>query len=243
MARISTYPIDDAISGGDKWIGSDAASANATKNFTVNKVAEFINTGNLIQSQSLRYVYQDWQLGDSRLNGSISFEQPQSTESVLISTISTLKFSKYTKFLKQEVPDFYTTPLIGTTVLLTQADDINNWAICKWDSSTQDARETNFYDIGLSIISCSGYLNKDKDYLVSLLQYTDGGGSGGDANFVHIQGTPSSVWNVTHNLDKFCSVTVTDTAGTEVAGSVDYISRNEVKITFSAPFSGEAFFN
>ena len=73
MARISTYPIDDAISGGDKWIGSDAAYANATKNFTVNKVAAFLNSANKIDSQSLMYKYQDWQIGDLRENGTNPF--------------------------------------------------------------------------------------------------------------------------------------------------------------------------
>ena len=53
MARISTYPIDDVISGSDKWIGSDAGFNNATKNFTVNKVVSYINSSNSVDSDSL----------------------------------------------------------------------------------------------------------------------------------------------------------------------------------------------
>lgn len=35
MSKISQYPSDSLISGGDKFIGSDADSGNQTKNFTV----------------------------------------------------------------------------------------------------------------------------------------------------------------------------------------------------------------
>jgi hypothetical protein len=41
MGKISTYPIDGTISGGDKLIGTDASN-NATKNFTVTDLASYI---------------------------------------------------------------------------------------------------------------------------------------------------------------------------------------------------------
>lgn len=64
-----------------------------------------------------------------------------------------------------------------------------------------------------------------------------------DWNFVHNQANPSSSWSVTHNLNKFPSVTIVDTAGTEVEGSVTHTGPNELTITFSAPFSGKAYVN
>jgi hypothetical protein len=70
---------------------------------------------------------------------------------------------------------------------------------------------------------------------------TSGGGS--DANFVYTQSTPASTWVVVHNLDKFPSVSVVDSAKTEVVGDVVYDSLTQVTITFSASFSGFAYFN
>jgi hypothetical protein len=44
-------------------------------------------------------------------------------------------------------------------------------------------------------------------------------------------------------MNKYPSVSVVDSAGSTVVGDVLYDSLNQVTITFSAPFSGKAFFN
>lgn len=64
-----------------------------------------------------------------------------------------------------------------------------------------------------------------------------------DKNYEHVQATPSSVWNIPHNLGKRPAVSVLDSAGTEVTGQVDYIDINNVTITFQAAFSGSAILN
>lgn len=48
MARISTYPIDSNVSGGDMLIGTDVDNANATKNFTVSNLISYAATNNLV---------------------------------------------------------------------------------------------------------------------------------------------------------------------------------------------------
>jgi hypothetical protein len=67
--------------------------------------------------------------------------------------------------------------------------------------------------------------------------------SGGDKNFVFNQNTPAVIWNVTHNLNKFPSVSVVDSANTEVIGNVQYINLNVCILSFSGAFSGSAYFN
>lgn len=57
------------------------------------------------------------------------------------------------------------------------------------------------------------------------------------------QQVPLAVWTLAHNLGKNPSVTVIDSAGEEVYGSVNHDSVNQVTITFNAAFSGSAFFN
>jgi len=65
----------------------------------------------------------------------------------------------------------------------------------------------------------------------------------GDKNFIFNQTIPSTTWNVTHNLGKFPSVTIIDSANTEVEGDVIHINENQVQLIFSASFSGKAIFN
>jgi hypothetical protein len=69
------------------------------------------------------------------------------------------------------------------------------------------------------------------------------GGVSLDANYVYVQTSPSATWVINHNLNKYCSVTVVDSADNIVFGEVLYNSLNQVTLTFSGAFSGEAFFN
>jgi len=66
---------------------------------------------------------------------------------------------------------------------------------------------------------------------------------GDDKNYVHNQGVAATVWSIQHDLNKYPSVTVVDSALTEVEGDIEHIDLNNVKITFSAIFSGKAIFN
>ena len=70
-----------------------------------------------------------------------------------------------------------------------------------------------------------------------------GSSGAGDLNYTHIQGVADTIWNITHNLGKYPSVTVLDSAMNEVEGDVEFIDTNTVKIVFSATFSGTATLN
>ena len=63
-----------------------------------------------------------------------------------------------------------------------------------------------------------------------------------DKNFVYeLTGQTNTV--VTHNLDKFPSVTVMDSAGDEVKGEYQHVDNKRTRLLFSAGFSGRAIFN
>lgn len=68
-------------------------------------------------------------------------------------------------------------------------------------------------------------------------------GGGGDKTYRHVQGTPASVWTVLHSLGKYVSVSVVDSTGDLVLSDVQYDSPNQVTLTFSAAFGGEAYCN
>jgi len=61
--------------------------------------------------------------------------------------------------------------------------------------------------------------------------------------YVHDQQVASATWVVTHNLGKFASINIVDTANEEVVGDVAYNSLNQITINFSAPISGKAYIN
>ena len=65
----------------------------------------------------------------------------------------------------------------------------------------------------------------------------------GEVVYVHTQPTPSKVWQVQHNLGKYPSITIVDSAGTQVEGDVDYTDTNNCILTFEGAFSGKAFCN
>lgn len=69
------------------------------------------------------------------------------------------------------------------------------------------------------------------------------GSSGGatvQVAYVHNQGTPASVWTITHGLTFKPNVTVIDSAGDQVEGSLSY-TLTQVILTFAAAFSGVAY--
>lgn len=60
-------------------------------------------------------------------------------------------------------------------------------------------------------------------------------------SFVHNQITSSTNWTVNHNLNFYPNVTVYDSAGSMVEGSVNHISPTSLTITFSGAISGKAY--
>ena len=69
------------------------------------------------------------------------------------------------------------------------------------------------------------------------------GGAGGDLSYEHDQPSASATWSVTHNLGKFPSVTIVDTATTTIVGNVNHTNVNSLTITFNASFAGYAYMN
>ena len=64
-----------------------------------------------------------------------------------------------------------------------------------------------------------------------------------DKNFYFTQTTASNTWVITHNLNKYPSATIIDSAGTEVVGNITYNSLNQITITLSGAFKGSATLN
>jgi len=61
--------------------------------------------------------------------------------------------------------------------------------------------------------------------------------------YVHIQIAAATTWDITHDLDKYPSVTVVDSGGNVVVGDVEYLTTSHIRVHFSAEFSGKAYLN
>ena len=67
--------------------------------------------------------------------------------------------------------------------------------------------------------------------------------NGKGASYVYTQVTPSAVWVVLHNLNKYPSSTVVNSADEVVYGETAYDSLNQVSLTVAGAVSGKACFN
>lgn len=61
--------------------------------------------------------------------------------------------------------------------------------------------------------------------------------------FIFEQGIASDTWIINHNLGKYPSVTLVDTAGTQFQGRVEYIDENNCIVYMNGATKGKAFIN
>ncbi len=142
--------------------------------------------------------------------------------------VSDMADSKRTKQVK--LTDLKT--LVNTTYTLTSTVDTKK-NVANIDLTDSDGAKTTVKLKGGTGIT----LTQPASNEITIASLND------DANFVFTQGIPSATWNITHNLGKFPSVSVVDTADQLMYGDTEYFNENSLTITFSAPFSGKAYLN
>jgi len=64
-----------------------------------------------------------------------------------------------------------------------------------------------------------------------------------NATYIHTEGSASTEWLVTHNLNRYPSVTVIISVGEVVIGNVEYNSSNQLTIYLAGANSGKAYLN
>lgn len=233
MARISSYTNDTQVVGTDKVIGTDA-SGQGTKNFRVQDIGGYFSkSGGVAVGRQIPFVfYSSWPIGQ-RPSGSITY----ATQTVSpFSSTTELIISKTTSGGKT-IADFvsYAT---GNIIYIFSADDPNVFGEFKLVSMNTWTTDANFYRAVVQFIAGYGSLSHEETvgFAVESKQ-------GGDKNFTFIQSTSAAVWTITHNLGKRPSISVVDSAGSNVVGEVNYTSNNELTITFSSAFKGTAYLN
>ena len=229
MARIQTYPIDFNVTGDDLLIGTDVVTGKPTKNYTVESLRSYIAS-----SDVLKFKYIEQPLYGT---GAIS-PAAGGTEDKPFSTVTNFVISIEDLSQQNTVP--FMSYLVGSEIIIIKQSDISQFGHYKVDSYSVNPTHSSFYDLILTYIGGNGVLELDEFYNISNFVK---GGDVGDKTFVFDQITPSATWNITHTLNKFPSVSVVDTAGTQVFTDVNYIDNNNITLTFSTGFAGKAFLN
>jgi len=226
MARINSYPRDLEVQDQDAWIGTESSNRQ-TKNFTAASVAKYLNIKGKI-SISAQMVFQ---FTDVTPPPAGKFSGP--TNGSPIANITTMEISG-TDVSGQNTVQFMEY-LVGNNILVSEQNDISKFGHFTIDSYTLKGA---IYTLNLTNIGGNSNLDIDKFYDFAVFTL-----SSPDKTFEFDQGQPALVWTIQHNLNKFPSVSVVDTANTVVNSQVNYIDKNNITINNTAQFAGKAYLN
>ena len=248
MAIIYSYPKNTDILSTDIVVGTSTKIVNGrrkniTKNFEIGAIATFFNdtSGIAIAGQN-NFFFQN-NIAPGRKAGSISFVLGGGTNTPF-NNITVIRISKFATS-GNSVAEYIAT-LANEAIIIAQVDNLNNFGIYKCISIAPVVGNINFLDITIEAVNANGNILEDKFYGVAVYPgfvNPDIVPNIGDKTFVYIQSVPSDTWTIEHNLDKFPSVSVVDTANTQVFTIAEYIDTNTLILTFSAAFAGKAYMN
>lgn len=231
MPDISSYKINATPDPSDILIGTDVSNGQ-TKNFSVQSLS-IAAINNFLKHTSWQFVTVDPD-PDPRPEGSISFEN-YGGQSTPWSNITNL-YINTTMPSTSPTALAYLQRLVGFTIIIQDTRSLSRFGIYRLVSLTQVSGSV--YNMGLTYVDGSATIQALQYYTITLDE-----AEGSDAFFEYVQGIPSAQWDIVHNLNKFPSITVVDTANTTVIGSYEYTSPDTVTLNFSAPFAGKAFLN
>jgi hypothetical protein len=227
MARISSYPRDREVQDQDAWIGTESSN-RVTRNFTAQAVADYLNIkGKISISGQMVFKFSDVPTLEGEFTGPVDGSALTAITTMQISGIdssgqNTVAFMQY---------------LVGNDILISEQNNIDEFGHFKITGYTLNG---TVYTLNLTNIGGNGNLDLNKYYDFATFTISTGIG---DKTFVFTQGVPALVWTIQHDLNKFPSVSVVDTANTGVLSQIDYIDNNNITITNTAQFAGKAYLN
>ena len=226
MARISSYPRDLDVVDNDSWIGTSVPGLQ-TRNFTAAAVAKYLNIKGKI-SISAQMVFK---FTDTIPPASGQFSGP--ADASALTAITTMQISGADASGQNTIQ--FMEYLVGNDILISEQNDISKFGHFNITSYTVNG---NVYTLVLANIGGNGNLDLNKFYDFAVFTL-----SSPDKTFEFDQGQPALVWTIQHNLNKFPSVSVVDTANTVVNSQVNYIDKNNITINNTAQFAGKAYLN
>jgi len=231
MPIISSYKKNNTPDPSDILIGTDVSNGQ-TKNFSLGG-ASVVIINDFLKHSSWKFIIQDPD-PDPRPEGTISFEN-YGGQSTPWSAVSNL-------YINVQMPATspvalpYLQRMIGYDIVIQDVRSLGRYGVYTLVSLTSVG--SSVYDMQLSYVTGSSTIQALQYYSIQIDIV-----EGFDSHFEFVQGVPATTWDITHNLDKFPSITVVDTADTTVIGSYEYITKNRVILSFSSQFAGKAFLN
>lgn len=162
--------------------------------------------------------------GDEEINGIKTFNKEINTTS---KNAIRIKNGSYGTIIKNDGTNF--------SILITEKDDVDG------SPSSLNPFVINFENGLISVITPDD--DDDSDHIPTTKWVKNQLKKVKVDSFVFEQGLASDTWSIVHNLNRYPSVTIVDSANTEVEGDIQYIDKNNIIIKFSGPFSGKAFLN
>jgi hypothetical protein len=228
MARISSYPRDLEIQDQDAWIGTESTN-RLTRNFTAKAVADYLNiNGNISISGQMVFKF-------TNVTPPVAGAFSGPADGSALTAITTMQISGIDSSGQNTVA--FMQYLVGNDILISEQNNIDEFGHFKITGYTLNG---TVYTLNLTNIGGNGNLDLNKYYDFATFTIST---SASDKTFIFVQGVPALVWTVQHNLAKFPSVSVVDTANTGVISQVDYIDNNNLTITNTAQFAGKAYLN
>tara|TARA_R110002126_G_scaffold137390_1_gene281832 strand:+ start:1062 stop:1766 length:705 start_codon:yes stop_codon:yes gene_type:complete len=234
MARIISYPYDTDITDKDAWVGSDAATTR-TKQYTAEAVAKYLNINGKISigaQMVFKYVQQP-------LTGQGYFSiTTGGVNNIPFASITTLTLSVADMGDQNTVA--FLDYLVGSDILIGEQNEISIFGHYDVISYAVNPGNAGYYDMVVNHKGSNGSLSFDKYYdVMNFILAADAS----DKTFIFNQGVPAAQWVISHNLGKFPSVSVVNNNKVLINGEVEYIDNNNLTVTFSAGFAGQAYLN
>lgn len=136
----------------------------------------------------------------------------------------------------------YLNSFLNQEIILFNIKDRNNYARFNFASNyTVNSGNSDVRDISVEHVSSNGSFIEDEFYAF--------GFEGKDKHFTHNQNNASTTWSVTHNLNKFPSVSLKFSSSDNIyqnvgaLGGVVYTDKNNLTINLVTAESGYAYLN
>lgn len=230
MGRINAYPRDLAIGGSELLLGSDVDGS--TKTFSINDLKDFLLSKGI--SGDIGYKF-DLATPTSNL-GAGAFKANSTT----FASVNTLNI--HNSYITGSDVQTYLNSFLGEEIILFNIKNRNNFARFIFeDTYSVNSSNNNLRDITVLHVSSNGVFQQNEFYAF--------GFEGKDKNYTHHQNSASTTWSVTHNLNKFPSVSLKFSSSDNIyqnvgaLGGVVYTDKNNLTINLVTAESGYAYLN
>jgi hypothetical protein len=230
MSRISTYKFDQTVTKNDFVIGSDSTT-KYTRNYKLQDLASFFGKLQSVLGDKFAYIYDQSLAFDELEKQNITFNN-RTQLNTQFSGITDIYINK-TNDLNVDVTPYFESLLGGSFLKINNGTKTTEYGIYRIQS-VQDYNQdilllsvfvffSNGTKTDSDVAVISHQIAEDKHYKTALMD--------GD------------IWQIEHNLNKYPSITVVDTANNVIYGEVNYNDLNNVTITFASSVTGYAYFN